>query len=125
MPKTNEKTIIDILTIADKEQALNSAVMDFITIKATIQELEAQLDAQKAIIMSYSQNSGINGIKFLNHVIDYVAPSKQNNFNKEGFKLLLLENGVKAELIANCEKKATTKTDKKGYLQLRELKPKK
>lgn len=125
MPKTNEKTIIDILTIADKEQALNSAVMDFITIKATIKELESQLDAQKAIIMSYSQNSGIQGIKFLNHVIDYVPGTKYSQLDKDKFKQNLLAHGVAAKIIADSETEATEEEERAGYLKLRELKLKK
>lgn len=125
MSKKQEKVIIDLITIANEEKALNSAVMDYITIKATIKELEAQLDAQKSIIMEYAKASGIHGIKFMNHVIDYVPGTKYNSLSKDKFKQNLVDYGVAVKIISDAEILATVVTEKAGYLKLRELKDKK
>lgn len=125
MYKKQKKVIIDILTIANEEKALNSAVMDYITIKSTIDELESQLDAQKSIIMEYAKGSGIHGIKFMNHMIDYVPGTKYVSLNKDKFKQNLLARGVNARVLSDSEKEATIEKERAGYLKLRELKDKK
>lgn len=116
-----EKVIIDVLTIANEEKALSAAVMDYITIKTTINELEVQLEAQKSIIQEYAKVSGIHGIKFMDKVIDYIPGTKVLTLNKETFKMHLLHGGVKASLIADCEKHATIERERAGYLKLRTL----
>ncbi|MFW9899857.1 MAG: hypothetical protein ACFFDY_01055 [Candidatus Thorarchaeota archaeon] len=122
MPKKSEKVIIDITTIATEEKALNAAVMDFITIKSAIKELESQLEAQKSIISSYAQANNINGIQFLNHVIDYVPGTEYTTFNKDKFKQNLLAYGVAAKIIADAETESTEEKERAGYLKIRELK---
>lgn len=120
MPKS-EKVILDILTVAKEEKALNSAVMDYITVKKTIKDLEAQLDVQKKIITEYSKASGIHGIKFMNNVIDYIPQTEITILNKDKFKLNLLNAGVEAGIINKCEADATDKRGRAGYLKLHNL----
>lgn len=116
-----EKVIIDILTIANEEKALNAAVMDYITIKTTINELEVQLEAQKSIIQEYAKVSGIHGIKFMDKVIDYIPGTKYTSLNKAKFMADLLAMGVAAKTLAKCEQTASEEKERAGYLKLRTL----
>lgn len=124
MSKKQEKVIIDIVQLPE-EKALNSAVMDYITIKSAIKGLELELNVQKSIIMEYAKTSGIEGIKFMDKIINYIPEITTKILNKDKFKLNLLNSGVKAEIISKCEAKSTEEKPKAGYLKLSEIKPKK
>lgn len=113
-----KKVILDILTVANTEKALNSAVMDYITIKRTIQDLESQLNVQKSIIMDYAKDSGIHGIKFMEDIINYIPEIKYSQLNKDRLKLELLNAGVDAKIISKCEELAQEEKVRVGYLRL-------
>ena len=121
MPKTPKKTIINILDLKH-DQALVSAIMDFVSIKSVIKGLEAELDAQKSIIMEYARTSKVDTIQFDNSFIDYVPGTRYNSVNKDKFKLNLLNSGVAAETISDCEKSATEERERSSYLKFSEKK---
>lgn len=121
MSKTPEKTIVNVLDL-QHDHALTNAIFDFISIKSAIKGLEAELEAQKSIIMEYARTSKIDTIQFENSFIDYIPGIRYNSVNKDKFKLNLLNSGVAAKTISDCEKSATEENLRAGYLKLREKK---